>query len=451
MTIHFQRALLPDGWRNDVRLTIDADEQVERVETGVEAAAVDERGMVGLAGIPNVHSHAFQRGMAGLAEARGQGEDTFWTWRELMYRFLDRMTPEDVEAITGMAFMEMLESGFTTVGEFHYLHHDRDGQPFADIAEMSGRVAAAAASTGIRLVLLPVFFAHSDFGGEPPTEGQRRFVCDLESFARLLDGARRAVADLPGAEVGIAPHSLRAVTPDELEALVTMASSGPIHIHVAEQVKEVEDCIDWSGKRPVEWLLDNAPVDHRWCAIHATHMTPSEVRGLAQSGAVTGLCPVTEANLGDGIFATADWARAGGRYGVGTDSNVRIGLADELRQLEYGQRLTTRTRNVLAASGRSTGRSLYDAALAGGTAALGLDRGGLSAGSVADIVALNVEPPLLELGEGDALLDTWIIAGRARVNSVWCGGKRLVDGGRHRSHEAVEQRFHQAMRRLLAA
>ena len=355
MTIHFQRALLPDRWRNDVRLTIDADGQIERVETGVEAAAADERGIVGLAGISNVHSHAFQRGMAGLTETRDRGEDTFWTWRELMYRFLDRMTPEDVEAIAGMAFMEMLEGGFTTVGEFHYLHHDRDGQPFADIAEMSARIAAASATTGIRLVLLPVFYAHSDFGGAPPAPGQRRFICTLDSFARLLDGARQAVSTLPGAEVGIAPHSLRAVTPEELRVLVAIAPAGPIHIHVAEQVKEVEDCIAWSGSRPVEWLLDNAPVDRRWCAIHATHMTPSEARGLAQSGAVAGLCPVTEANLGDGVFPAIAWMENGGRYGVGTDSNVRIGLADELRQLEYGQRLTTRTRNVLAASGRSTG------------------------------------------------------------------------------------------------
>ncbi len=362
----FTSALLPDGWAAGVRLSL-ADGHITQVETNVEPAAEDDRYGPALPGLPNVHSHTFQRAMAGLAERRGGPyHDDFWTWREAMYRFVDRLDPDDVEAVAAFAFAEMLETGFTRAGEFHYLHHDPTGQPYAHAAELATRIVAAAAATGIGLTLLPVFYAHANFGGLPPLPGQRRFVTSLDGFARLLDEARRAAAVLPGAVVGVAPHSLRAVTPDELAEVVRLGV-GPIHIHVAEQTREVDDCLAWSGRRPVEWLLNHQPVDSRWCLIHATHTVAAELSGVAARGAVAGLCPITEANLGDGVFDIRTFRAVGGRFGIGTDSNVLIDAAGELRQIEYAQRLTTRRRNVLASDAHpSTGRTLFAAALAGG-------------------------------------------------------------------------------------
>ncbi|GAC1337567.1 MAG: formimidoylglutamate deiminase [Acetobacteraceae bacterium] len=438
--LFFEEALLPDGWASSVRITIAAG-RIATVERGA-AQPGDVRHATGVPGLANLHSHAFQRGMAGLAETRGPGGDDFWTWREVMYRFLDRMEPEDVEAVAAQAFLEMLEGGFTGVGEFHYLHHARDGQAYADPAELSRRVAAAAASVGIRLTLLPVFYAQGGFGAAPPTQGQRRFVSTLDGYARLLEAAR----GLEGVTVGVAPHSLRAVTPEQLAAVCAMQPAGPVHIHAAEQVREVEDCLAWSGARPVEWLLDHAELDARWCLIHATHMTPGEIGRLARSGAVVGLCPVTEANLGDGIFPGAAWRALGGRFGVGTDSNVAIGAAAELRQLEYGQRRAERSRNVMAGLGGSTGRALFDAALAGGAAALGAPPPGLVVGAPADVVALA---PGLAPVSGDLTLDGWVFAD-GRVDAVWVGGEQLVADGRHRSRDAVQARTRQALRRLLA-
>ena len=327
-----------------VRLVLD-EGLIVRVETGVEPTVTDERHDVAIPGLPNVHSHAFQRAMAGLAE-HGPGNaaprDDFWTWRETMYRFVDRLDPADVESVATFAYAEMLETGFTRVGEFHYLHHDPDGRPYADPAEMANRIIAGAAAAGIGLTLLPSFYAHGNFGGLPPSPGQRRFVNDLDLFARIMDQSRRAAARQPGTIVGVAPHSLRAVTPDELREVVLLAGPGPVHIHVAEQVREVENCLAWSGRRPVEWLLDHESVDSRWCLIHATHTLPSEKQGIASRGAIVGLCPITEANLGDGIFDAKTFTQAGGRFGIGTDSNVLIDAAGELRQLEYTQRLSAR-------------------------------------------------------------------------------------------------------------
>jgi len=444
LALHAGEALLPDGWARDVRIAV-ASGRIASVEAGVPAHAGDERVAILLPGMPNLHSHAFQRGMAGLAETRGPGSDSFWSWREVMYRFALSMTPEHVEAVAAQLYVEMLEAGFTRVGEFHYLHHDRNGQAYDDVAEMANRIAAAAVSTGIGLTLLPVFYAHSGFGGAAPNEGQRRFINDLDGFARLMEASRKAVRSIPEAVVGIAPHSLRAVTPRELQALVKLAPNGPIHIHVAEQVREVEDCVAWSGARPVQWLLDNAAVDGRWCLIHATHMSEDETRRMAASGAVAGLCPVTEANLGDGSFSGPLFLASGGRYGIGSDSNVLIGVPDELRQLEYSQRLARRERNVLAAPGRSNGRDLFDRAIAGGSAALGASAGGLCAGAPADFVSLYRAHPTLAGKADDAVLDAWIFANGASVDSVWVNGRRQVEAGRHRRHDEVAERFRRTM------
>ncbi|MGQ3281211.1 MAG: formimidoylglutamate deiminase, partial [Shinella sp.] len=434
--IHARQGLLTGGWANNIRIRIE-NGRIADIETGVAAAPGDERHDTIVSGMPNLHSHAFQRGMAGLAETRGPGNDSFWSWRNVMYRFALSMTPDDVEAVAAQLYVEMLEAGFTRVGEFHYLHHDKDGGHYGDVAEMAARIASAASETGIALTLLPVFYAHAGFGGTAPGEGQRRFINDRDSYAALLERCRALTDSLPEGITGVAPHSLRAVTPDELSAVVAMAGDKPIHIHIAEQVKEVEDSIAWSGRRPVEWLLDNQKVDGRWCFIHATHMTGAETRGMAEAGAIAGLCPITEANLGDGTFP-AEFFSAGGQFGVGSDSNVLIGLPDELRQLEYSERLAHRARNVLAAPGGSTGRALFDGAVAGGAAALGVEAG-LAAGRVADFVSVKARHGL-DLA-GDMLLDGWIFANGAEVDCVWVNGRKQVEGGRHVAREAIGQRF----------
>jgi formimidoylglutamate deiminase len=450
-SLHFGSALLPSGWADDVQVTM-ADGIITKVATGVAPAPDDERHALAIPGMASLHSHAFQRGMAGLAETRGDSADTFWTWRATMYRFALEMSPEDVEAVATLLYVEMLERGYTRVGEFHYLHHDHDGTPYANPAEMATRIARAAEITGIGLTLLPSFYAHSTFGGATPLGSQRRFVCSVDQFAKLMAASRAALSALPGANVGIAPHSLRAVTSDELANILPLAEVGPVHIHAAEQIKEVEDCIAWSGRRPVEWLLEHAPVDQRWCLIHATHMTPSETTSVADSGAVAGLCPVTEASLGDGIFPAREFLAAGGRFGVGTDSNVLVGVTDELRQLEYGQRLKHLQRNVLSGRpGLSTGRMLFDHALAGGARALAQPAVGLQPGARADIVALNTTHPSLAGRRADAVLDGWIFAaGADAVACVWAGGKKVVADGRHRLRHKARDAFNDAVRRLVA-
>lgn len=451
-TLWFETALLPAGWAPRVRCTL-ADGRLARVERDVPAADGDERHAIGLPGLPNVHSHAFQRAMAGLAETRGPAHDSFWTWREVMYRFVDRLSPDDAEAIAAQAYVEMLETGFTRVGEFHYLHNDPGGRPYAAPAEMSERIGAAAAETGIALTLLPCFYAHANFGGVPPVHGQRRFVTSLDGFAGIVDACRGVVRGLEAGRLGLAPHSLRAVTPAELAAVLALDPSAPVHIHAAEQVKEVEDSVAWSGARPVEWLLGHAGVDARWCLIHATHTTGAELARLAATGAVVGLCPETEGSLGDGIFGAPAWLEAGGRFAVGTDSNIRIDPAGELRLLEYVQRLALRSRNVVArGEGSSTGRTLFDGALEGGSRALAAGTPGLETGAAADIVTLDATHPSLAGRTGDALLDGWIFAaGRAAVDSVWRAGVRLVTHGRHERREAIARRYAHVLHRVLAS
>jgi formimidoylglutamate deiminase len=450
-TLHFASALLPSGWAVDVQVVV-TDGTIAKAAAGVAPGPRDERHQLAIPGMASLHSHAFQRGMAGLAEIRGDTADTFWTWRETMYRFALAMTPEDVENVATLLYVEMLEQGYTGVGEFHYLHHDRDGTPYADPAEMAARILRAAATSGIGLTLLPSFYAHSCFGGVAPHAGQRRFICSVDQFARLMAATRAAADALPGANIGVAPHSLRAVTPEELADIVQLAGAGPIHIHAAEQIKEVEDCVAWSGRRPVEWLLEHAAVDQRWCLIHATHMTASEIAALARSGAVAGLCPITEASLGDGIFAAREFCGAGGRFGIGTDSNILIGVADELRQLEYGQRLKLRERNVLSGiSGVSTGRALFDAARIGSAQALTRQPAGIERGARADIVTLDTAHPSLTGRRGDAVLDGWIFAaGAGAVDCVWASGDKVVEGGRHRLRPQARDRFNATVRRLLS-
>jgi formimidoylglutamate deiminase len=425
---------------------------IAEVTPGVAPVTGEERHGIALPGLASLHSHAFQRGMAGLAELRGDSTDTFWTWRETMYRFALAMTPDDVAAVATLLYIEMLEQGFTRVGEFHYLHHDRDGSRYADLGEMAARIGQAAEASGIALTLLPSFYAHGSFGGAAPHDGQRRFICTVDQFAALMAASRKAIAGLPDANVGIAPHSLRAVTPDELAAVIPLADGGPVHIHAAEQVKEVEDCLAWSGQRPVQWLLEHALVDQRWCLIHATHSTDGEVSAFAKTGATAGLCPITEASLGDGIFPAREFLGAGGAFGIGTDSNVLVGAADELRQLEYGQRLKHRERNVLSAgAGRSTGRTLFDHAFAGGARALAQATVGLAPGARADIVTLDMTHPSLAGRSRDTVIDGWIFAaGSGAIDCVWAGGHKVVERGQHKLRQIARERFNAAVRRLVA-
>jgi formiminoglutamate deiminase len=361
------------------------------------------------------------------------------------------MIADDIEAVTAQAYVEMLEAGFTRVGEFHYIHHDVSGASYSNPGELAERIAAAAHSSGISLTLLPVFYAHAGFGGRAPDPGQRRFIHEVDGFARLLEASRRAVAGQPGAVVGLAPHSLRAVTPEELTAILQLDRNGPIHIHVAEQTREVDECLAWSGRRPVQWLFDHFAVDGRWCLVHATHAASDELCQIAQSGAVVGLCPITEANLGDGTFNVPEFRARGGVFGIGSDSNVLIGVADELRQLEYAQRLAHQARNVVAENSVSTGRVLFETALKGGARALGVPVPGLAEGGFADIISLDAGNVALAGRSGDAILDSWIFgANRSLVDCVWARGRKVVRNGRHQDRAAIARRFRQKLEGLLA-
>lgn len=385
--------------------------------------------------------------MAGLTEARTAGQDSFWTWRALMYRFLERLSPEDVQAIAAQAMVEMAESGFSGLAEFHYLHHPVGGGTYADPAEMSGRIAEAARETGLGLTHLPVIYEQGGVDGRALAGGQLRFGSAPEVYARLLEGAGRALAGLPDAVLGVAPHSLRAVSLPTLARVAGM-TSGPVHIHIAEQVAEVAEVQAAWGARPVDWAVANLPLDSRWCMIHATQMTPTETAALAKTGAVAGLCPITEANLGDGIFDAPGWLAAGGMFGVGTDSNVRIALAEELRVLEYSQRLNLKARAVMADQ-RSTGRQLWEEAAKGGAQAAGRGSGTIAVGEWADLVALETGDLRLDGLQGDQLLDAFIFAGRdGLVTDLWSAGRHIVQGGRHIAQDAVAARFRAAMRRL---
>lgn len=449
--LFFDHALLPEGWAANVSVDV-TDGLIVSVSTGASPDGREHLSGVAIPAMANLHSHAFQRAMAGLAEVSGASADSFWSWRSLMYRFVGAFTPEDCEAVAAYAFMEMLESGFSAVAEFHYLHHQPDGQPYTNLAEMAERIAAAASQAGIGLTLLPVQYQYGGFGKAPPVAGQRRFLNNPERFLKLVEASRSAIRQVPGARLGIAPHSLRAVTPEGLREVLAATRDGPVHIHVAEQVQEVRDCLAATGQRPVEWLLDNHAVDARWCLIHATQMVASETRALARSGAVAGLCPLTEASLGDGIFDGARHQAAGGVFGIGSDSNIEIGAAAELKQLEYSQRLKERARNVMSVGVASTGRHLWQQACAGGAQALGQNMGAIRAGMRADIIVLDGQHPDMVCRAGDAWIDTFVfVAGRACIKAVLSGGETVVTDGRHVRRAAIEAGWRKAMRRLQEA
>jgi formimidoylglutamate deiminase len=454
--LHFELALLPAGWSRNVEISIDSRGDIADVLTGVAVTRGTPVPGCVLPGMPNVHSHAHQRAMAGLAEYPGPGADSFWSWRTVMYDCVNKVTPAQMETIAAQLYIEMLKSGYTSVAEFQYLHHDADGVRYDSPAEMSLRTCNAARTTGIGMTSLPVLYGYSDFGEQPPHAGQKRFVNDADRYLTIYNALVDDASGDLNAQVGVAPHSLRAVSREVLNTVLDQSCNAthPIHIHIAEQTREVDACKRWSGQRPVQWLLSNFEVDHRWCLIHATHMDSAEIRDLARSGAVAGLCPTTEANLGDGIVAAKDFLAAGGRFGIGSDSHISVSPVEELRWLEYGQRLVHRARNVLAPEdGRtSTGRFLFEAAVAGGAQACGRKIGRIESGYRADLITLDTGHPLLYARNGDALLDSWIFSGNSNaVRDVFVGGRQVVVNREHPMQGKIAVDFKKSISELAAA
>lgn len=447
--IHAQHVWLPEGWRERQDIAL-RDGRIESVQALDDAAPAPVSWL--LPGIPNLHSHAFQRAMAGHAERRGDPADSFWTWRETMYAFAGRMTPEALFAIASQLYAEMLEAGYTWVCEFHYVHHQPDGSPYAPVTAMSDALIEAARTTGIGLTLLPVLYMRGGFDGRPLTPRQRRFGHEVDAYLELLAKLKRR--EQARLRVGVALHSLRAVPPDALAAVLDsgLCDDAPIHIHIAEQIGEVQDCLAVRGARPVEWLIDNAPVDERWCLVHATHLTPEETLAIADSGATVALCPTTEANLGDGLFPLRSYLDRDGAWGIGSDSHISVSPVEELRWLEYGQRLVTRHRNIAADDEQSSvGETLLAGALHGGRACgmpVGLIEPAQAGfdGAPADLIALDADAPALAGHDRDSVVDAWLFAGnRNLVDSVWAGGERVVAGGRHRDAEAIADRYRQLL------
>jgi formimidoylglutamate deiminase len=447
-SLHAAHALLPGGWAKDVLLAWNEAGDITSVQAGVPcpAGATRAAGPV-LPGMPNLHSHAFQRAFGGLTEYRGQAQDSFWSWRTLMYRFAAQITPELLETIATWLYVEMLEAGYTSVCEFHYVHHDQDGQPYADRAELAHALLRAARSAGIGLTLLPVLYQTGGFGGQPAGAGQRRFLNNTDDMLGML-AALRPLCTAQGARLGLAPHSLRAVPPDALATAIAglhaQDAAAPVHIHIAEQTAEVDACLAWSGRRPVQWLLEHMPVDARWCLVHATHMSPDEYRDAARSGAVAGLCPTTEANLGDGIFDLPAWESAGGAWGVGSDSHATVNAAEELLMLEYSQRLALRQRNVAASSRHpEVATHMMLAALHGGAQASGRKIAGLNPGQRADFVELDAEHIALRGLPAPGMLSGHVFASHrtSAIARVVCGGIERVADGRHALHGQAAAAF----------
>ena len=450
--IFAKRALLDTGWAENVRLVTE-DGCITKVSSGTTKVAGDVVVDTLLPALGNLHSHSFQRAMAGMTEFRVAGRDSFWTWRDLMYRFTAHLTPEQVEAFAALVFLEMQEAGYASVGEFHYIHHQQGGQCYSDIAELSNRVIAAASETGIGLTHLPVLYSYAGVGQRPLETGQMRFGNSVDQYSKLVEGAREGMKVLPAdCRVGIAPHSLRATSPEDLSTVLGTHDGGPIHIHISEQPKEVEEVLAALGARPVEWLLENADVNASWCLIHATHMSESETINMAKSGAVAGLCPITEANLGDGPFNGVTYRKAGGAFGIGSDSNVMISLTQELRTLEYSQRLRDLERNVFLVGEGSVGKSIYTGAAWGGAQALGRNAGVIAEGRLADLVAIDSNAQSLCALNNDNILDGLVFAANDSVaTDLWSAGRHTVKEGRHIARDQIIANYRKAIASLLAS
>ncbi|MGN8107246.1 formimidoylglutamate deiminase [Paraburkholderia sp. 22098] len=454
-----EHAYLPGGWRRDVLLEWDVDGNLTTVEPDtrdVPASVARAAGPV-MPGMPNLHSHAFQRAMAGLTEYRGSSAtgatDNFWSWRDLMYRFAARISPEGLASVAQWLYIEMLKAGYTSVCEFHYVHHTPDGGRYGNPAELAQRVVDAASASGIGMTMLPVLYQYSGFGARAPRDDQRRFINTPGSLLELLGALRAARPENAALRYGVAPHSLRAVSEQSLrELLGGLDGSAPVHIHIAEQTAEVDACVETEGARPVQWLLDRFDVDSRWCLVHATHVDANETLALARSGAVAGLCLTTEANLGDGLFPAQEYLDAKGRIGVGSDSHIGVDWRAELRLLEYGQRLTRRQRNVLASAQTPyVADRLFDAALEGGAQATGRATGALQVGHRADWLVLDPNHASIAEHAPSAWLSGVVFCehGETPIRDVYAGGDKVVDNRRHRDEEGASARYRVALADLL--
>ncbi|SNY61093.1 formimidoylglutamate deiminase [Pantoea sp. GL120224-02] len=443
------RALLADGWHEDVLITTDASGQIaELTPSSTPGSATRLAGPV-IPAIANLHSHAFQRAMAGLAEVAGDPQDSFWTWRDLMYRMVQRLSPEQVGDIATHLYIDMLKGGYSQVAEFHYLHHDAQGKPYADDAMLLNLIAAAE-TAGIGQTLLPVLYSYSGFGSQPASDGQRRFIQQTEAYLQQQQRVAQWSANKPLLNHGICFHSLRAVSEAQMrEVLAAGAADVPVHIHVAEQEKEVNDSLAWSGERPVAWLYNRFEVDQRWCLIHATHLDDSEIHRMAASGAIAGLCPTTEANLGDGIFPAVEYIAQGGRWGIGSDSHVSLSAQEELRWLEYGQRLRDRRRNRITLPHQpSVGDLLWQQAAQGGAQACAINTGELAVGKRADWLVLENDAFLSSVSSA-SLLNRWLFGGtQSQIRDVFVAGNQVISEGHHPAEEAAAARFAQAMSAL---
>jgi len=449
-----EQALLPDGWARNVLIRYDpADGGILSVARDAVPGG-DYFAGIAVPGMPNLHSHAFQRVMAGRAERAGRTDDSFWTWRQTMYELVSRLDPDQIEAVAAQLYAELLCEGYTSVAEFHYLHNRPDGGRYDNPAETATRIVRAAESTGIGMTLLPVLYTQGGFNGEALSQSQQRFQGDPAFLSAVGEAVIESCDHSGWLQVGLAVHSLRAVAvPQILDATYALRSRNPrapVHIHIAEQVREVSECFEWAGATPVEWLLDKAPVDETWCLVHATNVTETEVSGMASRGAVVGLCPTTEANLGDGLFPLRPFLDCGGRFGIGSDSHVSVSPAEELRWLEYGQRLVGRRRIVAASEDSpSVGGTLWRAALAGGAQALGQTVGAISEDHRADILVLDHEHPRLDGRQEDDILDALVFTGNGGlIRRVLAGGRWIVEDGRHIRSDAIAGDFHQAVRDL---
>jgi formimidoylglutamate deiminase len=439
----------PAGWQVDAALGIDDRGRL----TEATSASSATLGAWVLPGMPNLHSHAFQRAMAGLAERKGRSDDSFWSWRETMYAFAAAIGPDELKAIATQLYVEMLKAGYTQVCEFHYLHHQPDGTPYAQPETMSLALIEAAHDAGIALTLLPVLYISGGFDGRALAPRQRRFGHDVDGYLRLLEALGKHESD--DLRVGIALHSLRAVPEQSMRAVLEhgLSRQRPIHLHIAEQIGEVQDCLALRGARPVEWLFDHADVDENWCLVHATHLTEAETAQIALSGAVAGLCPTTEANLGDGLFPLPAYLDAHGVLGIGSDSHISISPVEELRWLEYGQRLDSGHRNIAARrQGISVGETLWRAALKGGAQAAGMPAGELRPGARADLLVLDDNSPLLAARDARSMLDSFLFAGNTPlVRDVMCAGKWVVKDFRHRDEARIAADYVATVKKLALA
>jgi formimidoylglutamate deiminase len=453
-SIWIRNALLSDGWASNVLIDIDHSgtiiralpEQKPKINSEILYGAL-------IPGITNLHSHAHQRAMAGLAEKSSRAQnsnDSFWTWRKVMYHYLEQIEPDDIYAIANQLYIEMLKFGYTGVGEFQYLHHDVSGKPYQDRAEITKQCLYAAQNTGIAITALPVLYNFGGFGSQATSAGQKRFLNDADGFIKIVDSLAAQITGSDNVSLGIAPHSLRAINRELLQQVLSGCQYDAIHIHVAEQLKEVEDCLAWSKQKPVEWLFNHFDVDHSWCLIHATHMTSEETLKLAHSGAVVGLCPTTEANLGDGFFDVEHYFSARGRWGIGSDSHISISPVEELRWLEYGQRLLSNQRNVINSEFlSSTGAFLYLNALDGGAQATARATGKIKAGYRADFIVLDTDHPRLCGRQENDLIDSWIFSGNENpVKDVFVGGVKVITDGVHPKQETIIKQFNSTIARL---